>query len=111
MKQLTSPDFRKQYTSLNEPVEVTVFNKPIGRWYPSGSDIEVPTETSFGTATGTMEEEETPSRFTIRPALRPRPSLVPQQQRIIDPLEMRQQARNREDEYAARSFGKRPQKS
>lgn len=113
MKQLKSPDFRKQYTALNEPCEVTVFGKPIGTWYPVGSDIDVPTEYSSGPVTAAVveEEEPTPHRFTIRPALRPRPTLHAEERRIIDPKEMRQQARARDDEYMARTFGRRPQKS
>jgi hypothetical protein len=110
MKQLTSPEFRKKYTSLNEQVEVTVFNKVIGWWTPAGADIEVPTEVTNGEETVT-ESESPPHRFTIRPAKRPMPVMTTTEKRVLDPLEMRKQAQARDDEFMSRTFGRRPSKS
>lgn len=105
MKQLTSPEFRKRYTSENEPVEVTVFGKKIGTWYPVGSDIDAPNgDYSEPTVTSTDHIEP---RFTIRPALRPRPIMVTSEKRVLDPLEMRKQANARDDEFMSRTFGPR----
>lgn len=37
MKQLTSPEFRKSYPRLTEPVEVTALGRVIGTFYPGPS--------------------------------------------------------------------------
>ena len=35
MRQLPSPEFRKSYPRLTEPVEVTALGRVIGRWVPA----------------------------------------------------------------------------
>lgn len=40
MKQLTSPEFRKSYPRLQEPVEVTALGRVIGTYVPVGSSID-----------------------------------------------------------------------
>ena len=43
-KKIPSSDFRATYSSLSEPVDVTVLGRVIGRWYPLGwiPDVETP---------------------------------------------------------------------
>ena len=41
MRQITSPEFRKTYPRLTEPVEVTALGRVIGTYWPTGSTVLV----------------------------------------------------------------------
>ena len=100
MKQLSSSRFRQTYLRETEPVEVTAYEKPIGYWYPLGTE-------PFAATDSVAEAAEAVPRFTIRPALRPRPVLDGVTQRVLDPMEMREQERVRSEEFQSRVYGRR----
>lgn len=104
MKQVPSAEFRKLYTSENEPVEVTSHGKVIGKWYPTGVDIDVPPD--VGMQDG-GQAEAAPTRFTIRPQLKPRPVMSAEERRLLDPVELRKHEQKRNDEFISRTFGRR----
>lgn len=88
MKQLSSAAFRRNYAHERDVVEVTAYGKVIGRWYPDGT---------FPTAqAGKPDSEAAPARMTIRPALGPRPNMVPTTQRVLDPMDLRKLEREEE---------------
>lgn len=105
MKQLPSAEFRKLYTSENEPVEVTSHGKVIGTWIPVGADIAAPdAEFSNGDEEGSRAS---PTRFTIRPQLKPRPVMEAREKPVLDPLELKRHEAARNEEFHNRAFQRR----
>lgn len=102
MKQVSSAEFRKEYTHETEPVEVTAYGKVIGTYYPHGTKPELTAPES----TSAPEEAPVP-RFSIRPAHGPRPAVVATTKPVLDPLEMRKRERERWSELQAKMYGKR----
>lgn len=107
MKRLSSAKFRTLYTRENEPIEVTAHGKVIGTWYPAGADIDAPVDSNGVSITTTEYEDEESPRFSIRPALRPKPEMLASTKRVLDPLEMRKQANARDEQLASRTWGPR----
>lgn len=83
MKQLTSAEFRRDYTHADKPIEVTAWGKVIGTWYPAGTEPDAPAE---------VVANDAAPRMTIRPALGPRKVMTGETRRIIDPSELRRVA-------------------
>ena len=98
MKRLSSAQFRRSYAREAEPVEVTAYDAVIGTWIPAGADLD---------GEGEQQPRLPEPRFSIRPALGPKPNMVASERRVIDPLEMRKAQQERDDEFQVRTFGPR----
>lgn len=94
MKQISSSEFRRKYATLNEPTQVLAFDSPIGTWVPKGTSMPA--------------EEAAPAepnpRMTIRPDKSGGRKFVGTSKRVLDPNDMREQARERQTEITPRQF-------
>lgn len=96
MKRVSSAQFRRSYAHESKPVEVTAYDKVIGTWIPSG--------TALADVDPEPEQEAPAARFTIRPEKGPRRVMVGAAQRLLDPVDMREQERARSDEFQPRQW-------
>lgn len=103
MKQLSSAQFRRSYARETEPVEVMSYNDLIGTWIPASVDLDGEPEVPDAQVPG--------ARFSIRPDIGPRRAMVASERRVIDPLEMRKQQQERDDEIQTRTFSPRRQRA
>lgn len=111
MKQLASAEFRKKYTALAEPYEVTAHGKVIGTWTPFGSPFPefIQGADSLGEGTG---QPEVPQRMTIRPVKGPARPMVGTSQRVLDPLDAAKADRGGYSRFTRRQYSStRPAKS
>lgn len=106
MKQISSADFRKNYAKEAEPVEVTAWGKVIGRWLPTGVDIDAPVIADEQPPEVVAEFVDEP-RMTIRPAKGPAKVLTPREQQIQDPLVLRRLEHERSEQLGSRTYGRK----
>lgn len=93
MKQLSSAEFRKQYASLAEPVEVTNHGIVMATFIPAGHPFTWGAGDDSGPTQADPDPAPVETRMSIRPVKGTPKPMVAAEQRIIDPVQKAQRER------------------